>query len=331
MEPGFQTDQEVEVQAPTPSKHPKRVIWVLALLTALVLLAVVPVIALSVSPMSCERCHDEAEFLKATEASSHADVDCVSCHAGTDVLSRIDFGFRQTYAMAIPIFSDSSRDGAVAYNSRCITCHEDLTGVINRDGINIAHETCSIGSTCTDCHGGVAHGISTDVWVSSYSMDGCLECHAASEVRRDCTTCHEGRREADRTLKGAWSVTHGPDWERTHGMGNLATCTACHEESVCAKCHGVGVPHGVNFSNEHGTVSQSAEANCSSCHRTEFCTDCHGDFQMPHPVEFTKTHSQLVDSDGSTACLNCHTQQDCDNCHAAHVHPGGSIGKGGGL
>lgn len=330
MEPGVTPD--VTVQEPQESTAvPKWVVWALLGALLVLTLAIAPVAYFAAAPLDCAGCHDDPSFLAVTQASSHADVECLGCHAGSDALSRIDFGFRQAYAMAIPVLGDTMRDGGVAYDSRCTSCHDELGGILNRDGINIAHETCSVGSACTDCHGGLAHSDTTGVWITSYTMDQCLECHAVGEVRRDCSTCHEGRREGDRALKGAWAVTHGPDWQRTHGMGNLATCSACHADSLCAGCHGAGVPHGVNFLNDHGGVAQDPGADCTSCHQTQYCSDCHSGIEMPHPAEFIAQHSAIVERDGEAACLNCHSRPDCDGCHVAHVHPGGSIGLGGDL
>lgn len=294
---------------------------------AAVAIVLAPLVAFSAYPLPCAGCHNEQAFTQATKASSHADVSCVVCHAGPGIADRVNFGARQAYMMLVPIIH---RDSNVEYDSRCIACHDDLDDVVFSDGIKIAHETCAVGSTCTDCHGRVTHGPLEGVWTSTYEMDLCLECHTTTDAKQDCAKCHEGRNEGDRTVKGAWAVTHGPDWERTHGMGNLDTCAACHLDGRCAKCHGAGVPHGVTFLGTHGEVAESPKGDCASCHEDDFCDECHSGVEMPHPVGFLEVHSDLVDQDGDTACLNCHQKADCDTCHVAHVHPGGAVDTGSG-
>lgn len=307
-------------------------LWAMLSVAVLVLLGTVPVVYLAVSPLECSSCHNDTAFVAVTKASAHADSDCVSCHAGADALARMEFGYRQAYGMLIPVSSAAVRDAGAAYDIRCTACHtEGLGGSVNRNGISVDHSRCTVGRACLDCHGGVAHGDTTGVWIDSYTMDLCLECHSADAARRSCDTCHDGDRAGSRPVYSSFQITHGPDWERTHGMGNGKTCGACHEPSKCASCHGVGVPHPIGFYDQHGDFAKDASANCTSCHQVSFCTDCHGVYEMPHPEDFAKSHSAIVDKAGDADCLRCHTRNDCDSCHAAHVHPGGSIGLGGTL
>ncbi len=57
---------------------------------------------------------------------------------------------------------------------------------------------------------------------------------------------------------------------------------------------------------------------CSTCHVIDtFCMDCHG-MEMPHPIEFrNRTHPELVVAQAEK-CEMCHTAANpyfCDNCH----------------
>lgn len=301
-------------------------LWVMFAAALFVIIAAIPVGILTARPLECARCHNDTAFLQVTGDSAHADASCVSCHAGADPLARVDFGFRQAYGMMIPLAKGAMRDPGVAYTDRCTACHvEGIGGIVKRDGITIDHSKCTVGRSCIDCHGGLAHGDTTGVWINAYTMDLCLDCHSTADARRDCTTCHEGQRAGDRPVYKAFAVTHGPDWERTHGMGDQQTCTACHEPDKCAKCHGAGVPHIAGFYELHGDAAKDATANCSTCHATSFCTDCHGSYDMPHPDTFIETHSTTAKSLDDPSCLPCHKVEDCQQCHAAHIHPGGSI------
>lgn len=289
--------------------------------------AFVPAAYTAVVPLNCVQCHD-AEWYSHEQSRSHGDVPCVDCHSGTDTIGALTFGARQVYSMAVPVVRHLERDSTKAYDVRCVSCHASLP-LDTYDGIRIDHENCREGRACTDCHGGIVHGMQKGVWVTRYQMDDCLTCHSTEQAGENCDMCHEGRHEADRTIKGAWLVTHGTDWVPTHGMGQLETCESCHSTTECAECHGAGVPHEVGFFGEHGTLAQASTQQCESCHQTAYCLDCHSGTQMPHPQAFIDDHSALVEDEGDETCRNCHQQSDCSGCHVAHVHPGGPYGIGG--
>jgi hypothetical protein len=155
-------------------------------------------------------------------------------------------------------------------------------------------------------------------------MGRCVECHTDMDVSIECETCHTEGYERDDLLSGPFRVTHGANWKSTHGMGDLAQCVLCHQETDCAKCHGPGIPHTAGFGTTHGQTSLSDDAACESCHKSEFCSDCH-QLEMPHPASFLPEHSGLVASTNDPACIRCHTEEDCVRCHQRHIHPGYAI------
>jgi hypothetical protein len=272
----------------------------------------------------CASCHSKPAFVAATKSSPHAKVPCASCHVGPAITDRISFGYRELFGMIVPIAGGDGADLAAVPDPRCVKCHGTIARkVVSSNGIRIAHASCAVGSTCTDCHSTTAHGAATR-WVSTYDMETCLKCHV-SEASTDCDLCHEGRTRADRVTSGVFATTHGPDWRKTHGMGNTATCTVCHAASSCDKCHGPGLPHDAEFLQTHAEVSRSPQAKCAGCHETAFCTDCHG-IQMPHPARFAREHMKPATSDAAL-CQRCHVKSDCTDCHASHVHPGGAVGS----
>ena len=274
----------------------------------------------------CESCHDDSEFVAATAAAPHAEIDCASCHVGTAAADRVSFGARQVFHMQLRVVSGEGRDWEVVPDTRCRSCHEDIDqAVASSGGLKIAHVTCAVGSECTDCHSATGHGTAT-AWVRVYDMETCLECHV-SQANSDCDLCHAGQLASDRIASGTFAITHGPEWEKTHGMGDGATCAACHTAASCEKCHGVGLPHASGFVDDHAEFAVSEQAQCNGCHEPAFCSNCHG-LEMPHPTTFIRGHSDAAEAN-EALCQRCHAGPDCTQCHETHVHPGGAIGSGG--
>lgn len=154
-------------------------------------------------------------------------------------------------------------------------------------------------------------------------MESCLRCHGQQGGVVECDTCHQGRRAEERLVSGSWAVTHGPQWQKTHGMGDMYTCAACHARGSCDKCHGVGLPHDSKLRVEHPALARDSRAKCASCHQPAFCSGCHG-VQMPHPADFKQQHGSIAVQRGREVCQSCHVQTDCDRCHIMHIHPGGA-------
>lgn len=307
----------------TPQSKVRRAIVWLSILLPLTIVLLAGVYCAVALP-GCASCHSKGAFAVATKGSPHAKVACVACHVGPSATDRLAYGYRELFGMVLPIAGGDTADLASVPDSRCAKCHGAIArGVVTSNGIRIAHATCAADAACTDCHSTTAHG-GTAAWVKTYDMDTCLKCHV-SKAPTACDLCHEGRTRADRVTSGVFATTHGPDWRKTHGMGDSAACTVCHSSSSCRKCHGPGLPHEAKFLDRHSAVSKSPQAKCSGCHEVSFCDDCHG-VQMPHPAPFTRTHAKAAAS-GSAVCGRCHAKSDCTGCHASHVHPGGAVGS----
>jgi hypothetical protein len=298
-------------------------IWLVVLLPVA---AVLLVTFFAIAQPGCASCHKrDVKFTAATKQAPHSGVACVACHVSPAPVDRVSFAVRQILFMPFPTFgAPANRDAASVANARCLACHKDvMTTVVTANGISIDHQRCSVGAQCTDCHSGTAHGADT-TWVRTYSMDKCIACHV-SRASTQCGTCHDPKTATQRTAKGIFAVTHGPDWRQNHGMGDMATCTVCHTAVDCKTCHGPGLPHGSNFIEQHPTFAESPAAKCGMCHQPEFCTSCHG-LKMPHPRAFVRSHSAIAKTKPAL-CKRCHAAPDCTQCHDEHVHPGGAIGS----
>jgi hypothetical protein len=273
----------------------------------------------------CSACHQASA--QTLDASAHADLNCDACHGGATFFEVAD---RRLNTVSMVVSWAVPGDQAVVAsvpNQMCLECHASgVSGVIERRGLRMSHrEVMAAKWTCTRCHPDAGHGQTRDRRYA-YSMDSCLECHSVNPLNiGSCAQCHvdEGY-ERDLSRNSQWSLVHGKDWRRTHGLGNLRTCRACHEDSKCIGCHGLPMPHDRNFAQQHGRVVLSAEGmrdKCLTCHKQSLCDGCHG-IDMPHPQGFLKTHADLVAEGQTQVCERCHLQESCDACHTAHIHPG---------
>ena len=304
------------------------VVWSLAGLT--VLLALVLGITAVALP-GCTTCHDNAVFKQQTAASSHSEVACTRCHVQPGPAARLAYAYHMVFGMGLRLAPVNSGPIAGIPNDTCLSCHQAvMKQVVSNNGISIKHSDCSKGRLCTDCHSNVAHGVAVK-WAKAYQMNQCLDCHATSKVRSDCTMCHSARSEQSRLNTGEWAVTHGPNWKQTHGMGDLQTCVS--SAPTTSACAATGSRFLTTPTSSALTRSRrrATARTARSATPIVLATNCHG-LPMPHPVDFTPAHPQIVQKQGATVCYRCHIKDDCTNCHVAHVHPGGAtLPPGSGL
>lgn len=282
--------------------------------------------AASSLPSGCSSVCHRAQA-KALASDEHSNVSCYRCHLARGAWSYPGFIGSILFRMNARALTGSGYHTAVVQTSRsaCIRCHEGTFELTSESGgIRIKHSSCAPGPTCDSCHATVAHG-SAVRWDGTYSMDDCVACHRAQNAPIACDTCHAQKARAART-RGAWQVTHGPNWEKTHGLGDLDTCGTCHGEGFCEKCHKAPVPHPEDWGGTHGQYAIEDRASCETCHSSSaWCASCHGR-QMPHPSGFLQEHSSIASGLADPECIRCHDKSDCGTCHTYHVHPGGSLG-----
>jgi predicted CXXCH cytochrome family protein len=201
-------------------------------------------------------------------ASCHTRQSCQSCHASGGARATIaqlpDPAGTATGVLAevrvrvhSARFAETHRMEAASNGASCTSCHEQ--------------------KFCTDCHRGAEsrrfhppnfaarHG--TDSYAAATE---CASCHNREVF---CRSCHTGlglaAAEAART--GAFH-NRQPLWLLQHGQGarqNLESCTTCHTQTSCLRCHsekgGWGVsPHGPAFNarREHARNP----VTCARCH-----------------------------------------------------------------
>jgi hypothetical protein len=322
------TGDAVQDSHSTPSQSnrvPRMTLFALGALLLVVAFGAAAIIGSS--PRVCAMCH--ASQAHAARSGPHAEATCYGCHLNGGAWGIVEAKtaeFTRMYPAAL-LGRGLTVPSEMTARAACLECHQGVlskTSVAN--GIRIQHSTCARGDSCDTCHSSVPHGDAVR-WVSSPSMNDCVECHTRTGAPSTCETCHSDDAR-ERKAQGEWQVVHGANWKATHGLGDKKTCITCHPVDYCKRCHEVPVPHPVDFGKMHGKLAAANKSACRVCHKDEknFCDVCHGGTPMPHPDDFARQHSELAVSTKDPRCIRCHVDTDCQDCHSNHAHPGGSKG-----
>jgi nitrate/TMAO reductase-like tetraheme cytochrome c subunit len=294
-------------------------------LLLLVAIAVAGPITLA-APKSCSSCHPVSAAYAQWSTSSHAKVACERCH-----VERATFGgLGNSVALvgdAVDTVTGNSTKSGVVQDGTCLSCHQKVRDdkPFVRGGLRMSHAgLIDTGYRCVECHSDVAHAAPA-ARPSGIRMSLCARCHNNVKTSGACNLCHVDSRTPDKARLGdpEWSKTHGRDWKTLHGMGDLSTCTLCHDSKKCQGCHGIPLPHPEIFIKTHGKDSLQPSATCLTCHKQSFCDNCHA-MPMPHPKGFLPKHPAYANSTNDPRCLRCHPSDSCSDCHLDHVHPGGA-------
>lgn len=268
---------------------------------------------------ACGACHAVGSAVDSWRAGSHASVSCYSCHARSGAAGAIEASVRGLGA----VFGAGSR--IPANDAECLGCHEaGISGVIESGGVRVRHaDITDAGVSCFACHAGVGHAsrVTSEPAKASQEepvvivrsvMSRCLLCHDGEKAPARCETCHVGRKPSDS------SSVDGP-------RGDTAApprCDACHSPAVqqgCVDCHGLVLPHPVEFMPQHAAQSFEAPSLCAKCHEgasaAEGCachdadTNLHGTYSRWFPL-----HGPAAASTGQGGC-RCHQPSFCGFCH----------------
>lgn len=280
-------------------------------------------LAASVAPMTvpgvkaCERCHQIEQSVATWRAGSHATVACYACHSNGGVTGAIEASIRGAGRY---LFKSHPRRVTID-NGVCLGCHDTVDETFVSDGIRVRHaEMIEVGMDCLLCHRGTGHAEPVrDEFVRApqgtrivrSTMSRCLGCHDGETASADCMTCHEeGPLDPSKT-----QVVEGRTISYT-------TCKGCHSEAVekkCVDCHGLEMPHPVDFRRKHAGMSFRNPPLCARCHeRANGRTgcSCHDDVIEMHGTydEWFPQHGRVAMSVGRMGC-NCHDGRDCAKCH----------------
>lgn len=218
--------------------------------------------------------HDRADFAQlhgrlaesdvARCANCHTRESCQQCHgdgrAGADQIAKLP---RRGIAPGVVLarhsvhpvnFAQAHGVSAGASSESCTSCHSE--------------------KFCSDCHQGEGRfhpaNFASRHAVAVYAGEtDCASCHSREVFCQEChnslgMTATGGRNTPFHTGQTVWLLQHGQPARQ-----NLESCTSCHTQSSCARCHSTRGGWGVN---PHGSViprGRQADKNqvtCLRCH-----------------------------------------------------------------
>lgn len=155
-------------------------------------------------------------------------------------------------------------------------------------------ETCHRPATCLRCHAGSSKPlrIHRSDYLTHHAMDArldqprCSSCHRSQSF---CLSCHlrsgvsSGSRaggfkpSTGRSFhpKGFNAQTAGPGHHASAARRNVRTCTSCHSEKSCIRCHGTVSKRGGGFSPHGPGFALSAKCRSLSARSPRVCAKCH--------------------------------------------------------
>lgn len=204
-------------------------------------------------------------------ANCHAQSSCAACHGAG----------QPRIATELPEAPATGPTGVVIAAGAAMPVGHDET-FFDRHGTAAAVgmpdcSTCHTERFCVDCHDADRSPSFHPVdFVARHAADAyanaqeCAACHSREGFCRDCHA-GVGLRVAGRTTGGAFHDAQS-DWLLAHGQAarqNLESCTTCHEQSSCLRCHSAKAglrinPHGDDF--DAARVADRSTQSCAICH-----------------------------------------------------------------
>ncbi len=230
----------------------------------------------------------------------------------------------------------------------CAVCHErfphgggatdepDMTSCFRCHGVQHTEQGEAAPAACDACHPPGFELVPDDHTAAFISTE---HGRPATEDLLECLTCHtsafcaECHRAEKRLPDGSYSEEVIPDdhradaWMSTHGepflLSGEATCSICHTNESCSRCHPTVMPHPTTWLSTH-TTSGYMPDDCKVCHRDrDWCQECHHD---------PDRSQELV----AENCVNCHPEMRKDFSdiskaklaeHAAHFDVEDHVGR----
>lgn len=295
----------------------------------------------------CSSCHEMKPEYYTWKASTHSEVDCVSCHTDPELkniakdkaegVTKLYNNLKSTSAAPIRMTKEIP-------DSACETCHNVFTRDVTPSGDLIIphdkHKNKDI--ECTQCHRGIAHGKIADrkmTYATDYAkwdqevgttsmadfkfirpdMETCMECHKARKISTECKTCHttgmtpKSHKTADFSTK-----THGQQTAK-----DLQKCNQCHKYMSTDKLEGYEEVSTLNKYLKQKSKQQTKNQYDYAKENT-FCQDCHNKRPSSHERKFINKHGKLA-NENQQKCLACHDDNNnsttinnkvnCSSCH----------------
>lgn len=142
----------------------------------------------------CGTCHVIKPYYNTWAKSTHANIDCVTCHSGPGIVGQ----FRGKVALFRYIVvntafrPDTIEAGDSIPNAYCIDCHSEHRAPSTGSDIKLPaahHKMKDNPYKCIDCHKELVH---TDnvVKKSVVRMKICVDCHKQKKISTKCSVCH---------------------------------------------------------------------------------------------------------------------------------------------
>jgi nitrate/TMAO reductase-like tetraheme cytochrome c subunit len=304
----------------------------------------------------CSTCHEMKPEFYTWKASTHAEVDCVSCHIqpGTENLAKDKAnGLVQVYKKETNTYTAPIQMPKDIPNSSCERCHNMKTRQVTPSGdLIIPHEKhLTKGVKCVSCHSGVAHGdivdrnvtfksdydkwddtlgksMMSDVKFTQPKMEDCMNCHQARGVSTACKTCHttgmlpKSHKQANFVKDG----DHGKLAEK-----DIKYCNKCHSYMSDTEIKDLGQDVSASQQFLSGGKAKSTTISAQQyAKENTFCKKCHIQRPPSHVQGWTNLHGALA-TNNQQKCLTCHDEQNtanhqisnvtCSSCHPA-MHAG---------
>ena len=202
-------------------------------------------------------------------ATCHTSDDCRSCHVSpapgvvaqlptraSAVAPGVHVARRGPESHESPFFLDAHATIAAAEGTSCATCHQERF--------------------CIQCHdapsGASYHPQGFVAGHSAQAFGRDVECAACHNTQKFCRACHVEAGLTGFARQGPSFHDSQPLWLIRHGQSarqSLETCTSCHSQADCTRCHGtLGAfkvnPHSRDFDAE-GAWRRNPRA-CLFCH-----------------------------------------------------------------
>jgi hypothetical protein len=252
----------------------------------------------AVRGVSCAQCHPvrggepalpEMERCLACHREERATTRCASCHlTGKDgrLITRLGYNVLkpqsvQAGAAHTPAFARQHAQLARANKRYCESCHRS--------------------EDCLRCHAGSRKParLHSGDYVTHHALDArrdqprCASCHRAQSF---CLSCHQRLGVARTSARGGFkpstgiafhapgfvSLRGGPGHHQHAARRNIRSCTSCHEESTCVRCHGTRQTGRGGFSPHGPGFGRSLKCRALAQRNLRACLKCHapGDRQL---------------------------------------------------
>ncbi len=297
----------------------------------------------SAEDLSCTDCHTGA--VSKDKAGMPRLAQCQLCHEEKDVdkpmdrraASRfVDGKLKALHLAALPAEMKFSHKVHANANISCEQCHGDMTGraTVNSD-VQVRMQQC------VDCHAEKHVEPKAVVAVASAApaaQPGTPESAPAVQPAQaaanqaavaageaapsakpaevtTCSTCHT-------QVNKNWAPpSHKENWKKHHGQVARAntgetvnTCSVCHEQETCAKCHKDEPPDNHTAfwrTRGHGIQASMDRESCAACHRSDSCETCHRESEP-------RNHVGTWGAPKAQHCIGCHLPVQNESCFVCH-------------